>query len=131
MSKKIKHEFKIHPLYYDVLFKNKLDQGRIITNNQEEYCKQHQGDLVIFNANIIIPSEGKIWYGYLNITHDFDKLKNAADEINQDLYILMEGDANFGYEDDPITELLSRARTVIRCNKNKNINHGNNNREPN
>jgi len=112
-------EFKEDPNCYVIFATNGLMMGRMIAPSKSTYCQEHQGELVIFNANVITPTHGKIWYGDLNVTLDFDNLKNIADQIGEDLYILMEGDARFGYENDPIEQLISRSRTVIKCNQLK------------
>lgn len=104
---------------FDMLFSSfGLPIGRSITPSPDKgsYCKIHEGDLVYFNANIIIRSVGKIWYGDLNINLDFDNLKEIADVLNEDLYILMEGDARFGYENESIEKLIKKARTIIKSN---------------
>jgi len=109
-------EFEADPDCYVLFATNGLMLGRMIAASKSTYCQEHQGELVIFNANVLTKTHGKIWYGDLNVTLDFDKLKDIADKIGEDLYILMEGDARFGYEKKPIEQLLSRARTVIKCN---------------
>jgi len=114
---KIESEFKPDPEYYVIFATNGLELGRMIASSKSEYCKEHQGELVIFNANILTKKRKKIWYGDLNITLDFDNLKNIADQLKEDLYILMEGDARFGYENESLNILLPKARIVIKCNK--------------
>jgi len=111
----IKSEFKEDPDYYVIFSTNGLIMGRIIAESKGEYCKEHQGELIIFNANIIIKKQGKIWYGDININLDFDKLKNIADKLKEDLYILLEGDARFGYENQSIDILISKAKAIIKC----------------
>ena len=111
-------EFREDPECYVIFATNGLIMGRMISASKSLYCQEHQGDLVIFNANVLTKTHGKIWYGDLNVTLDFDNLKNIADHIGEDLYILMEGDARFGKEKLSIDALLSKARTVIKCNKN-------------
>jgi len=114
-------KFQEDPEYVVLFSANNLKMGRQITNNKSKYCREHSDDLIIFNANIITEEDGKIWYGDLNVSEDFDNLKNVADHLNEDLYILMEGDARFGYENQPINVLITKARTIIRCKKcNKN-----------
>jgi len=117
--KKMHSEFEPEPDCYVIFATNNLPLGRMIAYSKSEYCKEHQGELVIFNANVITRKHGKIWYGDLNITLDFDNLKNIADIINEDLYVLLEGDARFGYEKQPIDTLISKARVIIKCNNNK------------
>jgi hypothetical protein len=127
-------EFKGDPDCYVIFATNHLDMGRMIAASKSAYCQEHQGELVIFNANVITKTHGKIWYGDLNINIDFDNLKNVADHLGEDLYILMEGDARFGYENQPIEVLMSKARTIIKCNvkskekKKKTKKNGTNNR---
>lgn len=110
-------EFHEDPNCYVVFATNGLMMGRMIAMSKSNYCKEHQGEFVIFNANILTKTHGKVWYGDINVTLDFDNLKNIADQLGEDLYILMEGDARFGYENQPIDILLSKARTIIKCNK--------------
>ena len=108
-------EFEINPDFYVLFATNDLQLGRMIANSKSKYCQENQGDLIIFNANVITKTHGKVWYGDLNITKDFDDLKNIADIIKEDLYILMEGDARFGYENQPIKTLIAKARSTIKC----------------
>lgn len=108
-------EFEVNPDFYVLFATNNLQLGRMIASSKSKYCQENQGDLIIFNANVITKTHGKIWYGDLNITKDFDDLKNIADIIKEDLYILMEGDARFGYEKQPIKTLIEKARSVIKC----------------
>jgi len=110
-------EFEADPNCYVIFATNGLMMGRMIAPSKSSYCQEHQGELVIFNANIITKLHGKVWFGDINVTLDFDNLKNIADQIGEDLYILMEGDARFGYEKQPIETLIAKARTVIKCNK--------------
>jgi len=110
-------EFESDPGCYVLFATNGLMMGRMIGASKSTYCQEHQGELVIFNANVLTRTHGKIWYGDLNVTLDFDNLKNVADQLGEDLYILMEGDARFGYENKPIATLIAKARTVIKCNK--------------
>lgn len=114
---KFPSEFKEDPDCYVIFATNGLMMGRMIAPSKSTYSKEHQGELVIFNANVITKTHGKIWYGDLNVTLDFDNLKNIADKLGEDLYILMEGDARFGYENDPIDKLISKAKATIKCNK--------------
>ena len=112
----IESEFKEDPDYYVLFSVNKLEMGRMIAASKSTYCQDHPDEFVIFNANVITKKHGKVWYGDLSITKDFDNLKNIADKLGEDLYILMEGDARFGYENQPINVLISKAKTVIKCN---------------
>jgi hypothetical protein len=110
-------EFLGDPNFYVIFATNGLTEGRMIGASKSIYSQEHPDDLIIFNANIITPRYGKIWYGDLNVTKDFDNLKNVADYLREDLYILREGDARFGSENQSIQVLISKARTVIKCKK--------------
>jgi hypothetical protein len=112
-------EFKEDPDCYVIFATNGLIMGRMIAKHKDCYSREHQGELVIFNANVLTKTHGKIWYGDINVTEDFDNLKNIADQLEEDLYILMEGDARYGYEKQNIKELISKAKAVIKCNKTK------------
>jgi len=113
--KQLSSEFDYNSEIYVIFAINNLMMGRMIAEHKGEYALEHQGELVIFNANIITLTHGKIWYGDINVTQDFDNLKNIADTIKEDLYILTEYDARWGSEDLPINELIEKARTVIKC----------------
>jgi len=62
--------------------------SRMIAGAKWEYTEKHPKDLVVFNANIVMPGYGKVWYGDLNLTEDCETLKNIANSINAPLYIL-------------------------------------------
>ena len=110
-------DFEEDPNFYALFAVNGLHMGRMIGASKSGYLDQHPGELIIFNANIITKLRKKIWYGDLNITLDFDNLKNAADKLGEDLYILCEGDARFGSENESIKKLIAKAKTIIKCNK--------------
>lgn len=110
-------EFEGDSHFYVIFATNGLQMGRMIAASKSTYCKQHPDDFVIFNANVITKKHGKVWFGDLNLTEDFESLKNVADQIGEDLYVLMEGDARFGYENQHIDVLISKAKTIIRCKK--------------
>ena len=109
-------EFRADPDYCVLFATNKMPLGRLLAPTKAAYHEAHPDDFVIFNANIITKSTGKIWYGDIDVDLDFDNLKNIADILKEDLYILMEGDARFGYENEPINKLIKKARVIIRCN---------------
>ncbi len=83
--------------------------GRMIGTVKWEYTKEHPNDLVVFNANVLIPGYGKVWYGDLNLTEDYLVLRKIAGTINIELYVLWEMDARFGEEMQPLNELLDKA----------------------
>lgn len=109
-------EFRADPDYCVLFATNKMPLGRMLAATKTAYREEHPDEFVIFNANVITKSSGKVWFGDVSIDSDFDNLKNIADLLKEDLYILMEGDARFGYEKEPINKLIKKARVIIRCN---------------
>ena len=90
----------------DELFNSKgLYCGRMISGNKES----PKGCKCVFNANVISPSCGKIWYGDLNLTKEGKKLKDIAIQMGETLYVLRESDCRFDHENDPIPLLISKA----------------------
>ena len=83
--------------------------ARMIAGHKWDYESNHKGDLIIFNANVLMPNYGKVWYGDLNLTEDYKTLKKISDSLNTTLYILWEMDGRFGEENKPIDELIGKA----------------------
>lgn len=83
--------------------------ARMISGSKSGYHRLHPDNLIIFNANIITKSSGKIWYGDLDVNVDRNSLKELRDETKEDLYILYEHDCRFNTEDDSIDVLIDNA----------------------
>ena len=83
--------------------------GRMIGGSKMDYHNEHRDDLIVFNANVLMPGYGKVWYGDLNLTEDYKTLKKISDSLNTTLYILWEMDGRFGEENKPIDELIGKA----------------------
>ena len=83
--------------------------ARMIAGHKWDYESNHKDDLIIFNANVLMPNYGKVWYGDLNLTEDYKTLKKISDSLNTTLYILWEMDGRFGKENKPIDELIEKA----------------------
>ena len=83
--------------------------GRMIGGSKTGYCTEHSDDLIVFNANVLMPGYGKVWYGDLNLTQDYILLKSIAESLDTTLYILWESDGRFGEENKPIDELIKKA----------------------
>ena len=83
--------------------------ARMISGHKWDYESNHKDDLIIFNANVLMPNYGKVWYGDLNLTEDYKTLKKISDSLNTTLYILWEMDGRFGEENKSIDELISKA----------------------
>jgi hypothetical protein len=87
----------------------KFYTGRMIGGSKSGYSSQHPDELIVFNANILMPGYGKVWFGDLNLTEDYKTLKKISESLNTTLYILWEMDARFGKEDKPIDDLIGKA----------------------
>ena len=83
--------------------------GRMVGGSKTGYCTEHSDDLIVFNANVLIPDYGKVWYGDLNITQDYILLKSIAESLDTTLYVLWESDGRFGEENKSIDELIKKA----------------------
>ena len=83
--------------------------GRMIGGSKSHYHKEHPDDLIVFNANVLMPGYGKVWYGDLNLTEDYLVLREIAQNLNTDLYVLWESDGRFGLEMKPLNELFDKA----------------------
>jgi hypothetical protein len=85
--------------------------GRMISGSKSFYSTRHPDSFVIFNANIISKNyKEKVWYGDLDLTEDFDKLKELAQESGDIFYFLREMDCRFDEEDAPFKELVKRSK---------------------
>jgi hypothetical protein len=82
--------------------------GRML-GSKLEYSNNHVDDLVVFNANILMPNIGKVLYADVNLTEDYLILQQIAQSLNTTLYVLWEMDARFGNENKPMDELLGKA----------------------
>lgn len=83
----------------------KLHCGRMISG-----CKRApDGHVCVWNANIIAKSQGKVWFGDLDLTTEGSLLKEVANVIGEPLYVLREMDCRFDTESDDVNLLISRA----------------------
>ena len=96
---------EIHQFFNAHSFHN----GRMIGGSKSGYRNMHPDELIVFNANILMPGYGKVWYGDLNLTEDYLVLKEIAQNLNTELYVLWESDGRFGEENKPLTALLDKA----------------------
>ena len=83
--------------------------ARMLGGYKFDYSEGHPDDLVIFNENVLMPGYGKVWFGDLNLTEDYLTLREIAQNLNTDLYILWEMDGRFGEEMKPLNELFDKA----------------------
>ncbi len=95
----IQQYFESHSLYV----------ARMIGGSKMGYRTEHPDDLIVFNANVLMPGYGKVWYGDLNLTQDYILLKSIAESLDTTLYILWESDGRFGEERKSIDELIKKS----------------------
>jgi hypothetical protein len=90
---------------YSAFEKVGLYNGRVICGSKSVYRNSFPKNLIVFNANIInAKTKEKIWFGDLDITFDFDKLKKIAEQFDTEYLILLEMDARFENENNPKIE---------------------------
>ena len=83
--------------------------GRMIGGSKSHYHMEHPDDLIVFNANVLMPGYGKVWYGDLNLTEDYLVLREISECLDTTLYVLWESDGRFGEENKPIDELIKKS----------------------
>jgi hypothetical protein len=110
-------EFKTQKDIGDLFNRYELMPGRMISGSKSYYRDSYPDHTVVFNGNIVTKKRGKIWYGDLDVTLDFDNLKGVADELGEDLYILREMDARFDNENAGFKYWKSKAIAIIKCKK--------------
>ena len=108
-------EEKVVNTYTKIFRKHDLWEGRLITGSKSGYSITKPSHLVVYNANAIIRSYGKIWHGDLDLTLEWRRLRTIAEELKEPIYILWESDARFGTENDPIDILISKAVWSTDC----------------
>jgi len=98
---------------FQIFSSNGLMMGRMISGSKSGYWENHKENLIVFNANIIIESRGKIWHGDLDVTLDYEKLEKVSEALEEPLYILREMDARFEKEDAGMKYWKSKAVATI------------------
>lgn len=98
---------------YQIFMANQLMTGRMISGSKSGYMEQYPDNQVVFNANIVIESRGKVWHGDLDITRDYENLEKVSEALKEPLYILREMDARFENEDAGFKYWKSRAVAKI------------------
>lgn len=83
---------------------------RMLCQSKSCYRAAHRDHVILFNANLVTESRGKIWFGDLDLTIDRERLLRLADSLGEPLYVLREFDARFRAARDPA---LHQAVTVI------------------
>lgn len=92
---------------------NRLMNGRMIAGSKSSYCERHPNNKIVFNANLFVLGEGKIWYGDIDLTLEENEFKNVASQLSKTLYVLREMDGRFENETLPDSEIIKRAFAKI------------------
>ena len=95
----------------DVFEKHRLMLGRMISGSKSGYCQKYPKHDVRFNANIFIPSTGKVWFGDLDITVDNKKLQDVCNELDEEMIVVPEMMGRFGAEEEPYKKIFEHAHT--------------------
>jgi hypothetical protein len=106
-------EFRSDGDIFGLFAKYGLMTGRMISGSKSGYKEKYPNNKVVFNANIVTKSRGKIWYGDLDLTLDTAQLMNVARELKEPLYVLYEMDARFENEDQPFKFYENKAVAKI------------------
>lgn len=98
-------------IHTDVITNNGLPVGNML-GSKSVYRNLYPNNKILFNCNIIT-SNGKVWWGDLDITNSLETLKSIVKQIEEPLYILQEFACRWEFEEAPIEVLKSRAAYII------------------
>ena len=90
LTEPIESEFKPEKSYYKIFDRYGLMMGRMISGSKSMYHERFPDHEVYFNANIVLESNGKVWYGDIDFTLDKSKLQEIANVLGEPLYVLSE-----------------------------------------
>lgn len=94
-----------HAQMLDCLRKHRLPEG-LCLGSKSGYMARHPKCQFIPNANIFT-TEGKIWWGDLDLVVHGMALDSAAKELGQTLYVTPEHAGRFGAENRPFEQILA------------------------
>lgn len=98
--------FRFHQMY----------DARMISGSKSGYRGRYPKNDVVFNANIFTPSNGRVWYGDLDITLDNKVLQSICNEIGEEMIVVSEMFGRFGAENRPYEEIFKNAHTKFTPN---------------
>lgn len=87
-----------------------LRMGQMISSSKSAYVQHFPNNVVVFNANLCTKTDGKIWYGDIDVTESGHFIQVLANDIGEAVYVLPEMAARFGNENSPKFE---EARAVF------------------
>jgi hypothetical protein len=97
----------------EIFYKEGLPKARLIGHSKSQYREDHPDNDVMFNANIFVLGDGKVWYGDLDLTLDDNALKRVASELGKDLFILSEYAGRFENEKLSDPEIIKNSKYKI------------------
>jgi hypothetical protein len=106
-------EFRSDGDIFGIFAKYRLVTGRMISGSKSGYKERFPDHEVIFNANIVTKSRGKIWYGDIDLSIDAADLMGIAKELGESLYVLREMDARFENEEQSFEFYEKKAKAII------------------
>ena len=95
-------EFTPERNFDEIFNKHGFMMGRMISGSKSLYRSKYPEHEVYFNANIVIESAKKVWYGDIDFHFDSVKLQEICNELKEPVYILREMDGRFENENQPI-----------------------------
>ncbi len=101
----------------DIFYNNKLWFGHTVP----EYKNSPVDTTCIYNAIIITPSQGMVWYGDVSIANDGDTLRNIATEVGEPLYVLCETDYKSNGVVGSIDQLIRKSLWSTRIEKSASV----------
>lgn len=96
-----------------ILLKHKFELSRMIAYSKSTYVKKFPDRKPIFNSNIVSETEGKVWWGDVDLVSDAEALQKVADEYGAPIYIVREMDCRFENETRPFSEIQKVAVVCI------------------
>jgi len=96
----------------DKALENLAACGRLLCISKSYYRDLYTNREPIFNSNIFT-SQGKIWFGDIDLVLDKNSLQKLANDIQENIYILNEMDGRFGAEDRSLKSIIKDAKATI------------------
>ena len=97
-----------------VFIQHDMPWGRLLSYSKSGYRRDNPENDVLFNANIYILGIGKVWWGDIDLTKEWNSLEMIAAYFVKSLYVLREMDGRFGKEDRTDEQIIALAHAEIR-----------------
>ena len=63
-----------------------FEDARMLAGAKWDYTEEHEGDLIVFNANVLMSGYGKVWFGDLNLTEEIAWNKKKAYQFHMEQF---------------------------------------------